>query len=160
MEQKLKVRTGVREEEGILLNTYKNIPIKEEFIKMYQIMEKAIILIDKVELLLMLFLCRNTDGEGIVYSNKINRDKFIKYIKELSKDKIEYKHQTVTQAFHNLKKLGMLISYEGVTGAYFLNVAFLHIGERADRRQILKNIEEQENGAAEIQSRILQGESL
>jgi hypothetical protein len=158
MEQKLKVRAGYKEEDEILIPVYKSIPIEEEFIKFYPIMKRAITLIGKVELLLMLFLCERLDEKGLVSSNSIMRDRFVEEVKQLSKGDIIYNDQTIKQAFTNLKKLGMLVAYEGKRGFYYFNTAFLHIGEKSERRTILKAIEEQENGTTEeIQNRVLQG---
>lgn len=151
MASKLRVNVGWKEEEEIKLPIYRNVPIEDEFVKVFRIMETMLVRLDKVEILLAFYLVNQMDYSGLVYSNKIFRDRFIKHIEDKSKGKIQYRHQTVYQAFSNLRKEGILVPYKTTNGAYFVNPAFIHIGDKQERRNIFATItKETENEIIDI----------
>lgn len=147
---RLRINVGYKEEEGIKLPIYKNVVVEEEFIKVFRVMENLFSRLNKIELLLTLFLVKTMTVECVVYNNKIVRTKFINYVKELSKGKIDYKHQSVHNAFAVLKKEGVLITERETetVGAYFVNPAFVYIGDRGDRNKAITLIEKETNERA------------
>lgn len=142
--KKLKVNIGYKLEEDVKIPVYKNIPVEEEFIKFYRIMEHMVTILTRPELLLVLFLCRKGGNTGIVYNNRIVREEFIEYVNTKSKGKVSYKTQTIHQAFSKLKKYGIVVSYQGIEGAYWINPSFVHDGSDIIRDKIIISIDRQE----------------
>lgn len=144
--KKLRVATGYKIDGGVRLPTYKTIPVEEEFIKFYRIMEHMVTKLTRPELLLSLFLSRKGGETGIVYNNKKVRDEFLEYIDTKSMKKLTYKTQTIHQAFSTLKKAGVLISHDDIEGAYWINPSFLFDGKDTVRDKIVIEIDRQEFG--------------
>lgn len=144
---RLRICVGYKKQEEIKLPVYKNIEVEEEFIKVFGEMGSLFAVLNKIEILLIFFLVQTMSNECVVYNNKIVRTTFINHVRDISKGKITYQHQSVHNAFGVLRKEGLLINeyITEIVGAYFVNPAYIYIGDKRGRNEAITNIERETN---------------
>lgn len=137
------MRTGYKEEDGIKLPIFKNVKVEEDFVKVFKNMESSITRLNKIEILLSMYLTKTMSKEGLIFNNKMVRLQFINHVKELSKGEIDYRHQSIHNAFAVLKIEGIIIpeTESGMLGSFFINPAFMYKGDRATRNRAITKLE-------------------
>lgn len=134
---------GFYAKDGIMYPKTKHKVIKMTNTKRFHNCLYLILGLSKCERLLMDWLSEEMDDENIIVSDEHMRNKFIKFISSITVEgkKIEYKPQTVANAFNDLvKREDLLLRYS--KGRYKVNPEYYWRGKDEDRLDaIMMNIQ-------------------
>lgn len=144
---KLKTMIGYSIDEDIRIPVYKEFDIKDDYIKFYEPMEQAFLILERIEYSLAIFLVGRVDVNNLIHNDTITREEFTKIVTERSEGKLNYKKSSIYQAFTNLRKYGILISSIRQKGAYYINPSFMFIGLETDRKRLAKLIDAEQEKA-------------
>lgn len=84
---------------------------------------------------LMDWLTEEMNDDNIVYNSQYSRNRFIGFISDITSEKVVYKHQSVRQAFIDLKYAGLLIQKN--KGAYRVHPKFFFKGTENERIELI-----------------------
>lgn len=123
------------DEEGIALPVKKNEVIVMSNTRRYY---NCLYMLAGIKLLsrtLMDWLTEEMNDDNIVYNTEYSRQRFIKFISDITNGKQVYQHQSIRQAFVDLKEAGLLIQKN--KGAYRVHPKFFFKGSETDRMELI-----------------------